>query len=108
VFPPRYATCRETPEGRDVTQTPEADVPAQGASPPPRPGASGSSSDALLQELLARLCQVMSADVSQFLLVEGDVLRVMASHGVPLPQVRDGWGSVADDSRKTVWFELQG
>ena len=72
-----------------MTQTPEADVPAQGATPPPGPGASGASSDALLAELLARLCQVMSADVSQFLLVEGDALRVMASHGVPLQQVRD-------------------
>jgi GAF domain-containing protein len=72
-----------------VTQTPEADTPAQGAAPSPGRGASGSSADALLQELLARLCQVMSADVAQFLLVEGDVLRVMASHGVPLQQVRD-------------------
>jgi GAF domain-containing protein/anti-sigma regulatory factor (Ser/Thr protein kinase) len=31
----------------------------------------------------------MSADVAQFLLVEGDVLRVLASHGVPLEQLRD-------------------
>jgi GAF domain-containing protein len=31
----------------------------------------------------------MSAEVAQFLLVEGDSLRVMASHGVPLDQVRD-------------------
>jgi GAF domain-containing protein/anti-sigma regulatory factor (Ser/Thr protein kinase) len=31
----------------------------------------------------------MTADVSQVLLVEGDALRVMASHGVPLEQVRD-------------------
>ena len=72
-----------------MTQTPEADVPPQGAAPPPEREPFGSSSDALLQELLARLCQVMSAEVSQFLLVEGDVLRVMASHGVPLQQVRD-------------------
>ena len=72
-----------------MTQTPDADVPAQGAAPPPGRGASGRTADALLQELLARLCQVMTADVSQFLLVEGDVLRVMASHGVPLHQVRD-------------------
>ena len=72
-----------------MTQTPEAGLPAQGAAPPPGRAASRPSSDALLQELLARLCQVMSADVAQFLLVEGDALRVMASHGVPLDQVRD-------------------
>ncbi len=64
-------------------------MPTQGAAPPPERGPAGSPSDALLQELLARLCRVMSADVSQFLLVEGDALRVMESHGVPLQQVRD-------------------
>lgn len=64
-------------------------MPAQGAAPPSGPSAGRSSPDALLQELLARLCQAMSADVSQFLLVEGDTLRVMASHGVPQEQVRD-------------------
>ena len=73
-----------------MTQTPGAGAPAQGAAPPPgRAATPRPSSDALLEELLARLCQVMTADVSQFLLVEGDVLRVMASHGVPLEQVRD-------------------
>ena len=45
--------------------------------------------DLLLDELLARLCLVMSADVSQFLLLEDDKLRVMASHGVPIEQVRE-------------------
>jgi GAF domain-containing protein/anti-sigma regulatory factor (Ser/Thr protein kinase) len=72
-----------------VTHTPEAGAPAQGAARPLPSGVSGSASDALLEELLARLCQLMAADVSQFLLVEGDALRVMASHGVPLDQVRD-------------------
>ena len=39
-------------------------------------------SDRLLDELLARLCAVMGAHVSQFLLVEDDQLRIIASHGV--------------------------
>ena len=39
-------------------------------------------SDRLLDELLARLCAVMGADVSQFLLVEDEQLRIIASHGV--------------------------
>src|SRR4051812_23085443 len=66
-------------------------MPTAGGETPSRPaqGTPGTQPDALLQELLARLCQVMTADVAQFLLVERDVLRVMASHGVPLAQVRD-------------------
>jgi signal transduction protein with GAF and PtsI domain len=44
-------------------------------------------SDRLLDELLARLCAVMAADVAQFLLVEDDVLRVLATHGVPHEKV---------------------
>jgi serine phosphatase RsbU (regulator of sigma subunit)/putative methionine-R-sulfoxide reductase with GAF domain/anti-sigma regulatory factor (Ser/Thr protein kinase) len=46
----------------------------------PRPAAL--PSDRLLDELLARLCAVMSADVAHFLLIEDDQLRVLASHGV--------------------------
>jgi len=51
------------------------------------PGLFSLPSDRLLDELLARLGQVMDADVAQFLLVEGDVLRVLASQGVPIEQV---------------------
>ncbi|MBV9290888.1 MAG: GAF domain-containing protein, partial [Frankiales bacterium] len=80
------------------------DSPAAGATPRPvaprqplddgvaalrDPGLAELPSDRLLEELLARLCQVMAADVAQFLLVEGDVLRVMASHGVSMDKVRD-------------------
>jgi GAF domain-containing protein/anti-sigma regulatory factor (Ser/Thr protein kinase) len=76
-----------------VTQTPEAETAAArggqgfdtGVSPSLQPQA---RTDMLLDELLARLCLVMNADVSQFLLVEGDALRVMASHGVPIERVR--------------------
>ena len=42
----------------------------------------GLPSDRLLDELLARLCAVMGADVAQFLLIEDDQLRVLATHGV--------------------------
>ena len=49
----------------------------------------GLPSDRLLDELLARLCAVMSADVAQFLLVEGDFLRVLATHGVDAERVAD-------------------
>lgn len=51
------------------------------------PGLFSLPSDRLLDELLARLAQVMDADVAQFLLVEGDVLRVLASQGVPIEHV---------------------
>src|SRR5205807_5269430 len=40
------------------------------------PRLAGMPSDRLLDELLARLCGVMGADVSQFLLLEDDQLRV--------------------------------
>jgi GAF domain-containing protein/anti-sigma regulatory factor (Ser/Thr protein kinase) len=53
------------------------------------PGLVGLPSDRLLDELLRRLAGVMNADVAQFLLVEGDHLRVLATFGVPLEQVRD-------------------
>jgi len=46
-------------------------------------------SDRLLDELLARLCSVMQADVAQFLLVEDGHLRVIASHGVDMNRVQD-------------------
>lgn len=51
------------------------------------PGLFSLPSDRLLDELLARLARVMNADVAQFLLVEGDHLRVLASQGVPMEQV---------------------
>jgi GAF domain-containing protein/anti-sigma regulatory factor (Ser/Thr protein kinase) len=51
------------------------------------PGLFSLPSDRLLDELLARLAHVMDADVAQFLLVEGDHLRVLASQGVPMAQV---------------------
>lgn len=51
------------------------------------PGLFSLPSDRLLDELLARLARVMDADVAQFLLVEGDHLRVLASQGVPIEQV---------------------
>src|SRR3954469_2910419 len=46
------------------------------------PRLTGLPSDRLLDELLARLCVVMGADVAQFLLREDDQLRVLATHGV--------------------------
>ncbi|HET7311363.1 MAG TPA: GAF domain-containing protein, partial [Mycobacteriales bacterium] len=46
-------------------------------------------SDRLLDELLARLCAVMGADVAQFLLVEDEQLRILATHGVPYEEVAD-------------------
>ena len=46
------------------------------------PRLAGLPSDRLLDELLARLCGVMGADVAQFLLLEDDQLRVLATHGV--------------------------
>src|SRR3954452_15779363 len=46
------------------------------------PRLAGLPSDRLLDELLARLCGVMGAEVAQFLLLEDDVLRVLATHGV--------------------------
>lgn len=65
--------------------------PAHTSGPPEAPwrdpGLFSLPSDRLLDELLARLAQVMDADVAQFLLVEGDVLRVLASQGVPIEQV---------------------
>jgi GAF domain-containing protein/anti-sigma regulatory factor (Ser/Thr protein kinase) len=59
-----------------VTQTPEAALRD--------PRLSALPADRLLEELLARLCQVMGADIAQFLLVEDDVLRVMSTHGVAM------------------------
>lgn len=53
------------------------------------PRLSGLPSDRLLDELLARLCGVMNADVAQFLLVEDDQLRVLATHGVSLEKVAE-------------------
>ena len=81
-------------ESGAVRQTPEAETPAASGGRDSGNGAGEGrpipgGTDMLLDELLARLCQVMHADVSQFLLVEGDALRVMASHGVPIDQVRD-------------------
>src|SRR5947209_13715568 len=46
------------------------------------PRLAGLPSDRLLDELLARLCGVMGAEVAQFLLLEDDQLRVLATHGV--------------------------
>ncbi|MDQ1696873.1 MAG: hypothetical protein QOJ03_2226, partial [Frankiaceae bacterium] len=63
-----------------MTQTPETGRDATLRDP----GLAGLPSDRLLDELLSRLCQVMGADVAQFLLVEGELLRVMATHGVPM------------------------
>jgi GAF domain-containing protein/anti-sigma regulatory factor (Ser/Thr protein kinase) len=57
------------------------------AAPLRDPGLFSLPSDRLLDELLARLARVMEADVAQFLLVEGDALRVLASHGVALAKV---------------------
>jgi len=51
------------------------------------PGLFSLPSDRLLDELLARLARAMTADVAQFLLVEGDHLRVLASQGVPIEKV---------------------
>jgi GAF domain-containing protein len=68
-----------------VTQTPEASLGREAALRDP--GLSDLPSDRLLDELLSRLCRVMTADVAQFLLVEDGVLRVMASHGVPMDRV---------------------
>src|SRR5947209_13409971 len=53
------------------------------------PRLSGLPSDRLLDELLARLCAVMGADVAQFLLLEEEILRVLATHGVPPERVAD-------------------
>jgi len=83
------------PESGAVTQTPEADRPAAQGDPRPVDAdaaparAMVTRTDILLDELLGRLCQVMHADVAQFLLLEGGELRVMASHGVPIDQVRE-------------------
>jgi serine phosphatase RsbU (regulator of sigma subunit)/putative methionine-R-sulfoxide reductase with GAF domain/anti-sigma regulatory factor (Ser/Thr protein kinase) len=51
------------------------------------PGLFSLPSDRLLDELLARLARVMDADVAQFLIVEGDHLRVLASQGIPIERV---------------------
>lgn len=59
------------------------------AAPLRDPGLTALPSDRLLDELLARLCTVMGAEVAQFLLVEGDSLRVLATAGVPVEKVAD-------------------
>src|SRR3954462_6078369 len=59
---------------------PLRDPPLPGPAPDPR--LTGLPSDRLLDELLARLCAVMGADVAQFLLLDDDQLRVLATHGV--------------------------
>src|SRR5436305_3071592 len=51
------------------------------------PGLFSRPSDRLLDELLARLARVMDADVAQFLLVEGEELRVLATYGVAMAKV---------------------
>jgi len=51
------------------------------------PRLAGLPSDRLLDELLARLCAVMGADVAQFLLMEDDQLQVLATHGVDAEKV---------------------
>jgi GAF domain-containing protein/anti-sigma regulatory factor (Ser/Thr protein kinase) len=65
---------------------------SSGTAAPPEPpwrdpGLFSLPSDRLLDELLARLAQAMDAEVAQFLLVEGDQLRVLASQGVPMSRV---------------------
>jgi hypothetical protein len=81
----------------------------------PRPA--GLPSDRLLDELLARLCGGMRADIAQFRLIDDDQLRVLAvssdsdaegGRGLFLvDQVATDWGSAVDDNTKTVWFELR-
>jgi GAF domain-containing protein/anti-sigma regulatory factor (Ser/Thr protein kinase) len=61
--------------------TTDAQATSSREAPPRDPRAPGLPSDRLLDELLARLCGVMGADVAQFLLIEADQLRVLASHG---------------------------
>ncbi|MBV9369158.1 MAG: GAF domain-containing protein, partial [Frankiales bacterium] len=51
------------------------------------PGLLALPSDRVLDELLARLARALDADVAQFLLIEGDYLRVLATHGVPMERV---------------------
>jgi GAF domain-containing protein/anti-sigma regulatory factor (Ser/Thr protein kinase) len=51
------------------------------------PGLLSLPSDRVLDELLARLARALDAEVAQFLLVEGDHLRVLASQGVPMDKV---------------------
>jgi GAF domain-containing protein/anti-sigma regulatory factor (Ser/Thr protein kinase) len=73
--------------------TESSELPESGEIAEPRetpwrdPGLFSLPSDRLLDELLARLARVMNADVAQFLLVEGEQLRVLASQGVAIEKV---------------------
>jgi serine phosphatase RsbU (regulator of sigma subunit)/anti-sigma regulatory factor (Ser/Thr protein kinase) len=93
VFPARYAgrshkfTCG-APYHHFAVTTDARETSAREA-PLRDPRLGGLPSDRLLDELLARLCAVMSADVAQFLLVEDEQLRILATHGVAYEEVAD-------------------
>src|SRR3954453_2054311 len=93
MFPAGYAAFagRSRPGRRTIRAAVTTDAHDTSAREAPLrdPRLTGLPSDRLLDELLSRLCSVMSADVAQFLLVEGNELRVLASTGVELGRVRD-------------------
>src|SRR3954453_5387668 len=86
MFPAGYAAFagRSRPGRRTIRAAVTTDAHDTSAREAPLrdPRLAGLPSDRLLDELLARLCGVMGADVSQFLLLEDDQLRVLATHGV--------------------------
>src|SRR4051794_34789511 len=86
MFPAGYAAFagRSRPGRRTIRAavTTDAHDTSARAAPLRDPRLTGLPSDRLLDELLARLCAVMGADVAQFLLLDDDQLRVLATHGV--------------------------
>src|SRR3954454_20727063 len=86
MFPAGYAALagRSRPGRRTIRAAVTTDAHDTSAREAPLrdPRLTGLPSDRLLDELLARLCVVMGADVAQFLLREDDQLRVLATHGV--------------------------
>src|SRR3954451_5043159 len=91
MFPVGYAALagRSRPGRRTIRAAVTADAHDTSAREAPLrdPRLTGLASDRLLDELLARLCVVMSADVAQYLLREDDQPRVLATHGVPPEKV---------------------
>src|SRR4051795_12484428 len=86
MFPAGYTALagRSGAPRRTIRAAVTTDAPPRSAREAPLrdPRLTGLPSDRLLDELLARLCAVMGADVAQFLLREDDQLRGLAPHGV--------------------------
>src|SRR3954451_19306063 len=98
MFPVGYAALagRSRPGRRTIRAAVTTDAHDTSAREAPLrdPRLTGLPSDRLLDELLARLCAVMGADVAQFLLREDDQLRVLATHGVAPEKVAGLRGTV--------------